>query len=497
MSSIERICNMLLIPRSDVTTKEAMTSLLEEFSALGLVILRGKSTSLLFCPERFVLMKLSDEGLAAAELALSLDDPGELVEGSQVAAFLRNAVDFVSKTPKLQISLPELLGPKGESRSLPKLVLMVNNCCNLQCRYCYEKDAAFKEPARCMSRSTVRAAIARCYEFFSGIESVMFIGGEPTLSEEAIEEACTFATSEASRLGRAKPRFGMITNGVRISDHVYELIETFEIQLTFSLDGPKPTNDLVRIRRDGSGSYDAVSANIKRYAAQHAATLSLESTVTRAQSDSGLSITELMNFLAVEFGVKDPHIAVGSLPDGHPLMPVGGAAEAMDRGFSDAVDLSVANILAERLSGGSIAGARLSFVADMMRALADRSATSAMCSAGTAQIVVDAHGDVYPCWMFAGMPDLRLGNILEDGLARMLSGDVIERVRGNTKLTNEACSTCYARFVCHACIGSNQIRTGFIEGADPRFCDRTRQSLVTVLSAIALGRVEPSPQTVD
>jgi radical SAM protein with 4Fe4S-binding SPASM domain len=204
-----------------------------------------------------------------------------------------------------------------------------------------------------------------------------------------------------------------------------------------------------------------------------------------------------MNFLAVEFGVNEPHIAVASLPDGHPLMPVGEAAEAMDRGFSDAVDLSVANILAERLSGGSETGPRLSYVADMMRALAERSATSAMCSAGTAQIVVDAHADVYPCWMFAGKPDFRMGNILEDGLERMLSGDVIARVLANTKLTNETCSTCYARFVCHACIGNNQIRTGFIEGVDPRFCDRTRRNLVTVLSAIATGHVEPKPQTVD
>jgi uncharacterized protein len=485
MSSLEQICKVRLILCSAVTTKEEMTSLLQEFSTLGLVIVRGKRTSLLFCPERFVLLKLSNEGLAAAELALTLDRSGALVEGSQVATFLQNAVDFVSQTPKLQTSLPELVGPTGESRTLPKLGLMVNNCCNLQCRYCYEKDTAFKEPSRCMSRRIIREAIARCYEFFSGIETVMFIGGEPTLSGEAIEEACTFAISETSRLGRKRPWFGMITNGVRISDHVWKLIETFEIQLTFSVDGPKPTNDLVRIRRDGSGSYDGVSANIKRYAKQHSETLWLESTVTRAQSDSGLSVTELMNFLAVEFGVKEPHIAVASLPDGHPLMPVGDAAEPMDRGFSDAVDLSVANILAERLSGGLKAGPRLSYVADMMRALAERSATSAMCSAGTAQIVVDAHGDVYPCWMFAGTSDFRMGNILEDGLERMLSGDVIAKVRANTKLTNQTCSNCYARFVCHACIGNNHIRSGSIEGVDPRFCDRTRQSVVTVLAAIA------------
>jgi uncharacterized protein len=134
---------------------------------------------------------------------------------------------------------------------------------------------------------------------------------------------------------------------------------------------------------------------------------------------------------------------------------------------------------------------RISFVADMMRALASKSATIAMCSAGTAQIVVDSRADVYPCWMFAGNAAFRMGNIVSDSIVKILGSSVVSRVRSNTKMTNANCSKCYARFVCHACIGNNQNTTGAIEKMDPRFCDTTRNSLVTILSAIVTAHADP------
>lgn len=463
-----------------------MKSLLEEFLALDMVVLRGQAASFLFCPERFVLMRLSDEGVRFATLALSVDSTGALVERAGIDGFLRTAVDYVSRSPKLEVFSSSLTGETGKKRLLPKLVLMVNNYCNLQCRYCYEQEIAFKDSARCLGRSAIRTAIDRCYEFFDAIETIIFIGGEPTLSEEAIEEGCEYSAAEAERLARQTPRFGMITNGVLISEHLREVIERFEIQLTFSVDGPKATNDLVRIRKDGTGSYDAVSQNIKRYAKLHADRVSIESTVTRTHSDGGLSVLQLMNFIADEFGVVAPHITLACLPDSHSLMRADADAASLDKEFQNAVEVSAANIL-DGLAGGDAAGGgpRLSFVEDMMRALAKRSATTAMCSAGTAQLVVDAHADVYPCWMLAGNTAFRLGSILTDSLELILGSNVLAKVTADTRVTNINCSSCYARFVCHACVGNNYIRTGSIGEMDPRFCDRTRESLLTVLSAMA------------
>lgn len=472
--------------------KEDMNTLLSDFRALDLVILRGQTFSLLFCPERFVLMKLSDEGLAAAELALAVDCSDTLEDDKNINLFLQTAVNYVSAFGRVEISSTELALSMSATQTLPKLVLMVNNYCNLKCAYCYEHGTAFKDPARCITQSSIRTTIDKCYEFFNAIGTVMFIGGEPTLSENAIEEACEYSLSKASILKREKPTFGMITNGVKISEYLHQVIDRYEIQVTFSVDGPKATNDLVRIRHDGSGSYDALSANIKRYARNHPDKLSIESTVTRAQSETGLSVSELLTFISDEFGVNTPHIAIAGLPTGHPLMPIYQEAAGLDKDFSAAIDLSVINILADMTSGdSSFHRPRISFVADMMRALASKSATIAMCSAGTAQIVVDSRADVYPCWMFAGNAAFRMGNIVSDSIVKILGSSVVSRVRSNTKMTNANCSKCYARFVCHACIGNNQNTTGAIEKMDPRFCDTTRNSLVTILSAIVTAHADP------
>jgi uncharacterized protein len=465
-------------------------SLLAGFLALDLVVVRGQTASVLFCPERFVLMRLSDEGLVAAELALSPECSDALVESSGIGEFLRIAVDYVSQSEKVEIFDARLMPFEGAKERLPKLVLMVNNYCNLRCKYCYEHATAFQDPAACISRTAIRATIDKCYENFSDIGTILFLGGEPTLSEAAIEEGCVYSLSQAMRLGRSKPGFGMITNGMRISEHLEEVIETYGIQLTFSMDGPKATNDLVRIRHDGSGSHDAVAVNIKRFVAKYPDTTSIESTVTRAQTDSGLSVPGLLNYLANEFGVAEPHIAIAALPAGHALLP-GDRGAAMDSEFVEAVELSVTNLLGgERTGVGTRGRARLSYAADLLRALSGKLASDAMCAAGNSQLVVDSHGDVFPCWMFAGDSAFRMGNILEDSLENILRSEVVTRIRANTKLTNETCVACYARFVCHACIGNNRISSGSIAEMDPRFCERTRHSLSAVLVAISNAQAD-------
>jgi uncharacterized protein len=113
--------------------------------------------------------------------------------------------------------------------------------------------------------TVARRAIDKVYAAFEGVATGMSIGGEPTLSEEIIEFACRYATAVAAKKGAAKPEFCMISNGVRMSDRLFELIREFEIQVTFSVDGPKKVNDLVRIRHDNSGSFDAVVQTIQRY----------------------------------------------------------------------------------------------------------------------------------------------------------------------------------------------------------------------------------------
>jgi uncharacterized protein len=129
----------------------------------------------------------------------------------------------------------------------------------------------------------------------------------------------------------------------------------------------------------------------------------------------------------------------------------------------------------------------------MFESLLRRDGFVNMCPAGTTQLVVDAGGDVYPCWMFAGKETFRMGNVMRDPVFNDLAHKVLGRIKKNDKTTNAQCSVCYARYVCSACIGNNENSTGKLERIDERFCNNVRQTLKTVVIGVAKAK-QDAPQ---
>jgi uncharacterized protein len=363
---------------------------------------------------------------------------------------------------------------------LPKAVLMVNNYCNLKCTYCYEHQNVFTKKPIDMPVTVARTAIDKVYTAFEGVTSWMFIGGEPTLSEEIVEFACRYATSVAREKGTVKPAFSMISNGVRMSARLFELIREFEIQVTFSVDGPKKVNDLVRIRHDNSGSFDAVVGTIRRYREMLPDKVQAECTVTQAHRDAGLSLTEVLEFCARDLGVEEPHIAGAGMPQGDPLNPY-----KVGSGFVEDFIAAAEASMDALLDGRDGPRGRLDVVADMVYRLARRKPVAVMCPAGIAQVVVDAFGDIYPCWMFAGGREHAMGNILRDELRGPKALKVIDRIEANSKNRNPICSGCYARGVCSVCVGNNHNSSGRLEDPSPAYCETVRGTLRVVLERLA------------
>jgi uncharacterized protein len=365
---------------------------------------------------------------------------------------------------------------------LPKAVLMVNNYCNLKCTYCYEHQTVFTKKAIDMPERVARMAIDKIYDAFEGVGTWMFIGGEPTLSDDILDFSCRYATEVAQRHAACKPSFGMISNGVKMTPRLFDIIQKFEIQVTFSLDGPKKVNDLVRIRHDDSGTFDAVVANIHRYRQVFPEKAQVECTVTQAHRDAGLSLTEVLDFCANELGVEEPHIAAAGLPATNPLNPYRNGS-GMQEDFVAGAEASMDTLL--NGNDGPRKGGKLDVVSSMVHRLAHRNPKPIMCPAGMSQIVVDAFGDIYPCWMFAGNAEHVMGNILRDQVRGPRALQVINRIEDNSKIKNHVCSTCYARSVCSACVGNNHNATGKIEDPSPEFCNTVRGTLRVVVERLA------------
>jgi uncharacterized protein len=458
---------------------------IESIRSLELVQFERDSTFVVFHPETLCffrtnrkaanLIRDARQGTDDVELLLKYELTPEQLEHSleRIVATIQNA--------RRTVSTADSGSRLKRDGLLPKAVLLVNNYCNLKCTYCYEHESVFTKKAIDMPLPVARMSIDKMYDAFDGVETWMFIGGEPTLSEDVIEFACHYATEVAQRRGVKKPGFGMISNGVKMTERLFELIRQFEIQVTFSLDGPKQVNDLVRIRHDNSGSFDAIAENLHRYRAMFPDKLLAECTVTQAQRDAGLSLPKLLEFCASELGVDEPHIAVAGLPPGNPLNPyrADGVVQAELLAAAEASMDSLLNTSNSAKSG------RLDTVAAMVQRIAHRNPKSIMCPAGILQIVVDAFGDIYPCWMFAGNAEHAMGNILRDELRGPKAMQVIDRIEVNSKSRNAVCSTCYARGVCSACVGNNHNSTGRLEDPSPEFCESVRGTLRVVVERLA------------
>ena len=390
----------------------------QEFVAAEIVPLEWQGKHVVFSPETFRLFRVNDVSASVVRQIRTGASIGETARTHGLAesdvdrllsTILSSVESFARKKPVQKRSAQPL-----KTGKLWKLVLMINNFCNLACTYCYEHENVFTQKARHMSPELIRKTLAEFYESFEVIEGIMFIGGEPTLSEDAVELACACALEEAAAHGAPRPEFSMITNGARISDRMFDLSSRYSIQLTFSVDGPPPVQDLIRIHHDKSGSYSLVKQNFERYRKMDGAVPQVETTITRVHQNSRISIIDLVDFLAKEFGVTTAHVVPAGLRKGDPLNPyVEGETTITDQ-VQTAAAITVDRMMASRAHPGEAPAGLFDLAADMVTSLLEREASVAMCPAGTAQLVVDAQGDILPCWMFAGMPEMTMGNILRD-----------------------------------------------------------------------------------
>jgi uncharacterized protein len=469
---------------------------LEKIRSFELILFEGNDAFVLFHPETLCVFRLNQRAANLIRDARQGISDSELSErhGITVGELERSfapIVDVIGRQarPLSQTDPSSLLRRNG---LLPKAVLMVNNYCNLKCTYCYEHQNVFSKKAIDMPEHIARQAIDKIYDAFEGVGIWMFIGGEPTLSDDILDFSCRYATEVASRNGVVAPSFGMISNGVKLTGRILDIIRKFEIQVTFSLDGPKKVNDLVRIRHDNSGTFDAVVDNIRRYQQMFPQKAQVECTVTQAHRSAGLSIPDVLAFCA-GLGIEEPHIAAAGLPAASPLNPYQ-PGSGVQEDFMAAAEASMDSLLG--VNTGSPKSAKLDVVASMVHRIGRRDPKPIMCPAGISQIVVDAFGDIYPCWMFAGNSEHVMGNILRDELRGFAALKVIDRIETNSKIKNPICSKCYARSVCSACVGNNHNATGRIEEPSPQFCDTVRGTLRVVVERLATAGREAAAKAV-
>lgn len=169
-----------------------------------------------------------------------------------------------------------LLGaPLNEwSPSALNATFVVTEDCNLRCKYCY---ITHKASNKRLDFETAKKYVDYLLsgELNTPPDIILdFIGGEPLLEIDLIDQICDYFKVEAYKKNHSwywNYRFNFTTNGVIFSD---ERVQRFleknkgKCSVCITIDGTKEKHDMHRVFPDGSGSYDVIVKNIPQYVEQ-------------------------------------------------------------------------------------------------------------------------------------------------------------------------------------------------------------------------------------
>lgn len=160
-------------------------------------------------------------------------------------------------------------------KNIKYITFNVTDDCNLACKYCYFTHKTNKKR---MTFEVAKKAIDVILDNPSFLEhdGVVwdFIGGEPTLELDLIDQICDYVLEEMYRKKHKWLycyRFLIGSNGLLYSNpKMQALIEKhgMNLEVNITIDGTKEKHDLSRIKRDGSGSYDDIVAQIPLWRSQ-------------------------------------------------------------------------------------------------------------------------------------------------------------------------------------------------------------------------------------
>lgn len=333
--------------------------------------------------------------------------------------------------------LYEEIAMKDDSDSYIKaLCLNVIHDCNLKCKYCFADEGEYKGCRKPMSVEVGKKAIDYVLRNSGSIKNleVDLFGGEPLMVFDTIKQIVDYAKKEDKKFGK-NIRFTMTTNATLLNDEIMEYIDQNMGNIILSIDGRKEVNDKVRIRFDGSGSYDRILPNIKKMVERRDESKQYyaRGTFTRNNTD----FYEDVMALAKE-GFKEISIEPVVLPDEHELSlreeDLSIIFDQYDKLYKEMVRRANEGDNPFKfyhfnidLNGGPCVYKRI-----------------AGCGAGHEYVAITPDGEIYPCHQFVGNTDFLLGT-LDTGIKnKKLSTEFKVAHIYNKPL----CKSCWARFYC-------------------------------------------------
>jgi len=328
--------------------------------------------------------------------------------------------------------------------------------CNLDCGYCYylEKEKLYPGTADFRMNDDVLENYIRQYIDSQLGDFVAFAwqGGEPTLLGVAFFEK---AVKLQQKYGKGKIiENSLQTNGVLLNDAWCRFFRENNFLIGLSIDGPEKLHNAYRVNKGGKGTFSEVMAGLNLLQ-KHRVPFN---TLTVVHRDSTSSPLEIYRFLKqtgsrhMQFIPIVERLAALQSPQGQNMVKPD---------FEGDAQVSPWSVGAEQYGDFLIAifdeWVRHD-VGDYFVQLFDvtleawMSMPSSLCvfrpTCGDA-LALEHNGDLYSCDHYV-YPQNRLGNIMEEGLAKLVNSPQQQRFgRDKRDTLPQYCRECDVRFACH------------------------------------------------
>lgn len=325
---------------------------------------------------------------------------------------------------------------------IKSMCLNIAHDCNLRCEYCFAAKGDFGRGRMLMPLEVAKKAIDFLIEKSGPRHNleVDFFGGEPLMNFDVVKETVAYARS-IEKAHNKNFRFTITTNGLLLTDDKIDFINREMSNVVLSIDGRKEVNDRLRVRTNGSGSYDTIVPRFQKLVATRGKDKDYyaRGTFTKYNLDFTEDVLHLVDLgfdqVSVEPVVSDPKLSYSIQEEDLPrvfeeyerLANTIIARKKEGRGFNFfhfMLDLNQGPCAIKRLRG---------------------------CSCGNEYVAVTPEGDIFPCHQFVGEDEWKMGSVL-DGSYDMERKNMFALANVYSK---EQCKNCWAKFYCSGGCNAN------------------------------------------